>query len=129
MWGTVIAITLVGYGDFVPVTHIGRVMIITSVIIGNVILALTVVSLSNIQEFSPQQRKAYELINSDVGLYKLYRKAVEFIRAAFRYRMYIKKNLKPNPAKVREHLIMYRKAAIDFSRHRKSMNSMEQDIP
>jgi len=59
----VIAITLVGYGDFFPVTHIGRVLGITAVIIGNLLLALTVVSLSFIQEFNPQQRKAYELIN------------------------------------------------------------------
>jgi hypothetical protein len=60
MWGMVISITLVGYGDFVPVTHLGRMIIFLSVVIGNIILALTVVSLSNIQEFSPQQRKAYE---------------------------------------------------------------------
>ena len=54
MWGMVIAITLVGYGDFVPVTHIGRVVIFVAVVFGNVLLGLTVVSLSNIQEFSPQ---------------------------------------------------------------------------
>lgn len=119
MWGTVIAITLVAYGDFVPVTHLGRVIIITSVIIGNILLSLTVCSLSFIQEFSPQQRKAYELINSDVGLYNLNKKAVEFIRCAFKYRLYIKKNLKPHKKRVRELLMNYRKAAIDFSRHRK----------
>lgn len=60
-----------------------------------------------------------------MGQYFLFRKAVHFIQAALRYRVYMKKNMKPKLRVQKRLLNEYRKAAVDFSRHRKSLNSME----
>jgi voltage-gated potassium channel len=63
MWNIIVTITMVGYGDFFPITHIGRVIGLIAAILGNLLIAVMVVSLTFTSEFSPQQRKAYELIN------------------------------------------------------------------
>jgi Ion channel len=62
MWNIIVTITLVGYGDLYPETHIGRFIGLSAAIIGNLLYAVMVVSLTFTTEFSPQQRKAYEMI-------------------------------------------------------------------
>ncbi len=72
MWNMIVIITMVGYGDLYPATHIGRVIGLTGAVLGNLLIAIMVVSLTFTSEFSPQQRKAYELINQDLGQYELF---------------------------------------------------------
>jgi hypothetical protein len=62
MWNIIVIICLVGYGDLYPVTHLGRIIGLSAAIIGNLLIATMVVSLTFSSEFSPQQRKAYEMI-------------------------------------------------------------------
>jgi hypothetical protein len=63
MWNIIITMTLVGYGDLYPSTHIGRVIGLSAAILGVLLIGIMVVSLTFISEFTPQQRKAYEMIN------------------------------------------------------------------
>jgi len=69
------------------------------------------------------------MINSELGQYELFTKSIKLIQGALRYRVYMKKTLKPNPRTQAKLLERYRAAARDFSRHRKWMNGMDQDIP
>ena len=62
MWNIIGIICLVGYGDLYPQTHIGRIIGLSAAILGNLLIATMVVSLTFTSEFSPQQRKAYEMI-------------------------------------------------------------------
>ena len=62
MWNIIVIICLVGYGDLYPQTHIGRIIGLAAAILGNLLIATMVVSLTFTSEFSPQQRKAYEMI-------------------------------------------------------------------
>jgi len=50
----IVIITMVGYGDLFPVTHIGRIIALTGAILGNLLIAVMVVSLTFTSEFSPQ---------------------------------------------------------------------------
>jgi voltage-gated potassium channel len=67
MWCIIITMTGVGYGDLYPVTHIGRIIGVLAALLGNLLIAVMVVSLAFTSEFTPQQRKAYELVNFEVG--------------------------------------------------------------
>jgi hypothetical protein len=53
MWCTIITMATVGYGDFYPETHIGRVIAILACIWGNFLISLMVVSLTISSEFNP----------------------------------------------------------------------------
>jgi len=53
MWNIIVIITMVGYGDLYPATHIGRVIGLTGAILGNLLIAIMVVSLTFTSEFSP----------------------------------------------------------------------------
>ena len=53
MWNIIVTITLVGYGDLYPATHIGRVIALAAAIIGNLLIAVMVVSLTFTSEFTP----------------------------------------------------------------------------
>ena len=55
-------ITTVGYGDMVPRSFLGRGIAIISMIIGTIILALIIASLSVVSEFNNQEKKAYSTL-------------------------------------------------------------------
>ena len=53
MWNIIVIICLVGYGDLYPSTHIGRIIGLSAAIMGNLLIATMVVSLTFTSEFSP----------------------------------------------------------------------------
>lgn len=78
-----------------------------------------VVSLTFSSEFTPQQRKAYDLINQELGVYENNKNAINVIVSAIRYRLYMKKNLRPSK-KTQFKLLNQLKAAVRrFQKHRK----------
>jgi len=63
IWNIIVAITTVGYGDFFPKSHIGRVILVFAVIIGTVIISLTVVALNGIISFDENEMQAFDIVN------------------------------------------------------------------
>eukprot|EP00351_Strombidinopsis_sp_SopsisLIS2011_P003150 CAMPEP_0116883896 /NCGR_PEP_ID=MMETSP0463-20121206/16572_1 /TAXON_ID=181622 /ORGANISM="Strombidinopsis sp, Strain SopsisLIS2011" /LENGTH=61 /DNA_ID=CAMNT_0004539427 /DNA_START=299 /DNA_END=484 /DNA_ORIENTATION=+ len=59
--------TTVGYGDMYPSTLIGRLFGIVSFIIGNVLISLIVVVLSDETEFSETEAKAYTVLKKNAA--------------------------------------------------------------
>jgi hypothetical protein len=53
MWNMIIIIAMVGYGELYPATHIGRVVGLTGAILGNLLIAVMVVSLTLTSQYSP----------------------------------------------------------------------------
>mmetsp|Transcript_15885 Transcript_15885/g.21552 ORF Transcript_15885/g.21552 Transcript_15885/m.21552 type:complete len:299 (+) Transcript_15885:501-1397(+) len=84
MWLTIITMTTVGYGDMYPSTLIGRLFGIVSFIIGNVLISLIVVVLSNETEFSEPEAKAYTVLKKNSAEQKSLSKASDVIRTAMR---------------------------------------------
>jgi Ion channel len=63
MWCVIITMGTIGFGDFVPKTHLGRCIAILACVWGNFLISLMVVSLTVSSEFTvPAHRKAYEQI-------------------------------------------------------------------
>jgi hypothetical protein len=79
MWCTIITMATVGYGDFYPETHIGRLIAILACIWGNFLISLMVVSLTISSEFNPSQRKAYDNIMKEIGVNEHKKKAIRVV--------------------------------------------------
>ena len=61
-WNVVITMTTVGYGDYYPRTHLGRVFSILLSIWGIFIVSLTVVSLTNLLNLDNLENKAFTVL-------------------------------------------------------------------
>jgi voltage-gated potassium channel len=62
MWVSFLTMSTVGYGDYYPITYIGRLMAILSCIWGNFLQSLFVVSLISSAEFTKIEYRAYDKI-------------------------------------------------------------------
>lgn len=79
IWITIITMTTVGYGDYVPKENYGRVICIISCIIGLLLVSIIVVSLEMITGFSPEEKKAYSIIKKITADQNVILKASEVI--------------------------------------------------
>jgi hypothetical protein len=61
-WVIIITMMTIGYGDIFPNTHFGRIIAFLSALVGMLIVSLLIVSLSYVVEFSPEEKKAHNLI-------------------------------------------------------------------
>ena len=85
--------TTTGYGDLFAQTNTGRFFSILSFIVGQVLISLIVVSLSEITNFLPAEEKAYDTLRKDMTEHKCKSKAVDVIRTSLRlYRSTIKRD-------------------------------------
>jgi voltage-gated potassium channel Kch len=57
IWCVLVTMTTVGYGDYYPSTNLGRLIIIITAIIGNIIISLIIVSMQNIFMFTENEKK------------------------------------------------------------------------
>lgn len=55
--------TTVGYGDYSPDTHAGRLLTIVLAFCGNFVTSLFVVSLTNMLEFFAAEKRSYSLLS------------------------------------------------------------------
>lgn len=60
MWCILITMTTVGYGDFFPMTYLGRAIGVSACYLGTFLISLAIVSLTISLEFEPTQAKAYK---------------------------------------------------------------------
>lgn len=61
-WLIYVALTTVGYGEMKPNTHIGRLIIVAGVFLGTFVVSLTIVSFTNMSNFTKNEAKAYSFI-------------------------------------------------------------------
>ena len=63
MWLVVLTMTTVGYGDFYPQTHMGRLVIVIACFWGVFLVSMMVVTLTDSSEFTKGERRAYEILS------------------------------------------------------------------
>lgn len=63
IWNIIVAMTTIGYGDFYPRTHIGRFIVVVSIIIGTLLISLTIVALNRMTSFENNELQAYIILS------------------------------------------------------------------
>lgn len=63
MWLIVLTMTTVGYGDFYPQTHMGRLVVVVACFWGVFLVSMMVVTLTDSSEFTKGERRAYEILS------------------------------------------------------------------
>ena len=87
IWVIVITMTTVGFGDLVPFSYIGRIIIMITSFWGAFLISLVIVSVTKMFELTRNQKKAMHHMF-------LTRKAASSITSAMRYFMAKKRNKK-----------------------------------
>jgi hypothetical protein len=87
MWIIILGITTVGYGDITPVSQISRLITALGCFIGNVILILMTVVISNMINHNEKELRAYSFIGNFENRYILRDHAVVLLQRYFRYNM------------------------------------------
>ena len=62
VWCTLITMTTVGYGDYYPVSHWGRIFGLTICLLGFIYVALLVVAITNVLVFTPAEEQSHLLL-------------------------------------------------------------------
>jgi hypothetical protein len=63
IWNIIVAMTTVGYGDFYPKTHIGRFIVVVSIVIGTLLVSLTIVALNRLTSMENNEYQAFIILN------------------------------------------------------------------
>jgi hypothetical protein len=71
IWNIIVTMTTVGYGDFFPKTHVGRIISVLSIILGTLLVSLSIVSINRAIEFNTKERQAFIILNRTVLRKKL----------------------------------------------------------
>ena len=61
-WIIYVALTTVGYGEMVPKTHIGRLIVVFGVFMGTFVVSLTIVAFTTLSNFSRNEAKSYTFL-------------------------------------------------------------------
>ena len=62
IWTVIITMATVGYGDYFPISNLGRTIGILACLWGVFIVSIFVVTLNNLLEFSKSEEKSYGIL-------------------------------------------------------------------
>ena len=131
-WCIVITILTVGYGDYYPQTHLGRMISVIACLWGTFLISLMVVSLTISVEFTPQEEKAYEELKNKNTYNQLRVKAMSLIRLGHQIHLalqeYEKKKDKQSKLEYIKVVANFNLALEDFRSIRKSVISKEHEV-
>jgi hypothetical protein len=129
LWCIIITMATVGYGDFYPSTHLGRMIGVLACFWGTFLVSLMVVSLTISSEFTPQERKAFDKIKKDEAQEELRVKAANAIKFALKARIYLKNNPYVSDKKKANYINRFKSAMINYRTHKRNLVASEQDAP
>lgn len=91
LWLVIQTLTLTGYGDITPATHLGRLLSAVECISGVMCMALLVAALSNSTDFTPTEDKVFNAIVADQAVRSQLREDAGVIVKDFLVLMRLKK--------------------------------------
>lgn len=130
-WCIIITILTVGYGDYYPQTHLGRMIAVVACLWGTFLISLMVVSLTMSVEFTSQEEKAYEELKKNDLNDKLISQAAQLIRISHNISKLRKKNKSLNLNKEEELNTLNKElneCLRDFTKTRKKILTIENEI-
>lgn len=116
-WNVIVTMSTVGYGDFFPKTHFGRIVGVLICIWGVVVVSIFVVTVTNMLAFDPTEEKTYSLLQRLSYKEELKKQATRVLAAAYKGRSHLKKNTKNSRAYVgsirdfRKNILSFQKTA------------------
>ena len=129
MWCIIITMATVGYGDFYPTTHLGRVVDVIACFWGTFLVSLMVLSLTISSELTPQERKAYDIIKKKEAKLHLEVSAANTIKSAIRLRIFLKRNPFCNDKTRAGYVNKFKNSLIKYRTIKRKIKAKEQDAP
>lgn len=131
-WCIIITILTVGFGDYYPQTHLGRLICVVACLWGTFLISLMVVSLTISVEFTPQEEKAYEELKNSESNLQLRIKAIELVRLSHKLKVAHEAMIAYNTRESKlEYVIIYKrfKKSLDLFRiMRRNVISKEHEV-
>jgi len=91
LWCIIITMTTVGFGDFYPISILGRVIVVIACFWGTFLISMMVAALTFIVEFNSQEAISYEKIKCSNNEKEYGLQAVKLLQNCFRYFFLMKK--------------------------------------
>jgi hypothetical protein len=137
-WCIVMTVLTVGYGDYYPQTHVGRLIAVVACLWGTFLISLMVVSLTNSVDFTPQEQKAYDEIKKELTQKKLKYLGVDYIRATTKLKYLIEAEEDASFNQVQDRsqakkefnqaLLKFKKSLEEFRHYRRLVILQENEI-
>ena len=90
-WCIIITMSTVGFGDFYPISLLGRFIVIISSIWGNFLISMMVAALTVAVEFNNQESLSYEMIKAALAEVEYGKIGIVFFQTLIRYNNQINK--------------------------------------
>jgi Ion channel len=84
-------LSIVGYGDFYPISLLGRIVTVFVMFWGNFLQSLIIVSIANLVEFDKNEASAYFQITNELAIIDSFHSASDLIKAFLRLQILKKK--------------------------------------
>jgi hypothetical protein len=129
MWCIIITMATVGYGDYYPTTHLGRLVDVIACFWGTFLVSLMVLSLTISSELTPQERKAYDIIKKKETKAKLEVAAANTIKSALKLRIFLKRNPFCTEKSRAGYVNKFKNSLIKYRTIKRNIKAKEQDAP
>ena len=129
MWCMIITMTTVGFGDFYPKTHAGRLIGVVGCFWGTFLVSIMVVSLTISAELTPQQLDVYAKVKVHTMKKELKQHAAQAIQSAWKLRKLLRYRRKISRNKKIIALNKFREVMFKFHKFRVDLNVLKSDQP
>lgn len=127
LWCIIITMTTVGFGDFFPVSIIGRIIAIISCFWGTFLISLMVAAMTVTVEFNSQEAIAYDSIKAAYFEIDYGTQATILIQTAFRYRKILKNQVNIG-LNERKKSSVFQKLKLTLEKFRKMKKSKNESL-
>lgn len=111
MWCVIITMSTVGFGDFYPISILGRAIIVIACFWGTFLISLMVAALTVAVEFNPQEAVSYDTIKAAHSEMEYGKLGTIIIQTSLRYYLHMKQ-IRTDPSLMQDKNFRYKKSLL-----------------